>query len=145
VQSHIAGELAARAATVLDDGQTAGLRAMQAELEAAAARGELARVEELNHEVHRTINRAAGAHRLASMLNLFVHYVPRNYYEQVPGWSDATTHDHAAILEALAAGAPDGARAAMAAHITHIGSLLVAHLTESGVLAPAAEPAVASP
>jgi DNA-binding GntR family transcriptional regulator len=145
VQSHIAGELAARAATILDDGQTAGLRAMQAELEAAAARGELARVEELNHEVHRTINRAAGAHRLASMLNLFVHYVPRNYYEQVPGWSDATTHDHAAILEALAAGDQDGARAAMAAHITHIGSLLVAHLTGSGVLAPAAEPAVASP
>jgi DNA-binding GntR family transcriptional regulator len=102
-------------------------------------------VEELNHEVHRTINRAAGAHRLASMLNLFVHYVPRNYYEQVPGWSDATTHDHAAILEALAAGDPDGARVAMAAHITHIGSLLAAYLTGSGVLAPAAEPAVTSP
>ncbi|NMH97918.1 GntR family transcriptional regulator [Pseudonocardia acidicola] len=133
VQAYIAGELAARAAQILPAEETAGIRGVQAELEAAAARGEAARVDELNHEIHRTINRAAGAHRLTSMLNLFVHYVPRNYYGQVPGWSDATTHDHEAIFAALEARDPDAARAAMTEHIRHIGRLLSEHLQGKGV------------
>lgn len=136
VQAHIAGELAARAATTLPDDGLADLHRLQRELEAAGERGELGRVGELNHQVHRTINKAAGAHRLASMLNLFVNHVPRGYYDRVPGWSDATTHDHDAVLAALDARDPAAARAAMDAHIRHIGALLADHLEQRGVLGP---------
>jgi DNA-binding GntR family transcriptional regulator len=139
LQAHVAGELAARAASALGPAGVDRLRAVQADLAAAAAEGDLDRVGELNHEFHRTINRAAASPRLASMLNLFVHYVPREYYDQVAGWADATLHDHAAVLAALTSAAgtttdPDAVRAAMVTHIQHIGELLTAHLERTGVL-----------
>lgn len=134
VQAHLAGELAARAATALSDEELADVLDLQRELEAAAVHGDLERVGELNHQLHRKVNLAAGSRRLASMLNLFVHYVPRTYYGQVPGWLDATTDDHAAVLDALRARDPEAARAAMTAHIRHIGALLADHLADAGVL-----------
>jgi DNA-binding GntR family transcriptional regulator len=134
LQAHVAGELAARAATALAPAELDRLRALQDELEAAALAGELDRVGALNHEFHRTINRAARSVRLAAALNLFVHYVPRKYYAQVDGWTDATRHDHAPVLDALLARDAGAARAAMHAHITHIGALLTAHLERTGVL-----------
>jgi DNA-binding GntR family transcriptional regulator len=143
VQAYVAGELAARAAVSLEAAEVARLRGVQDTLREAAAREELDRVGALNHEIHRTINRAAGSRRLAAMLNLFVHYVPRKYYGQVDGWVDATTHDHGAVLDALAAADPDAARRAMATHITHIGALLTAHLERTGVLPPVSPDVVA--
>ncbi|HWN35934.1 MAG TPA: GntR family transcriptional regulator [Pseudonocardia sp.] len=140
VQAHVAGELAARAARALSAGEVDRLRAAQDELVAAADRGELDRVGELNHELHRTVNRAARSPRLAAMLNLFVHYVPRTYYGQVDGWADATVRDHAPVLAALAAADPDAARDAMVEHIRHIGRLLIAHLERSGTLPAPATP-----
>jgi DNA-binding GntR family transcriptional regulator len=142
VQAHVAGELAARAAAALTPEQVGGLHALQRELVAAAEAGQLDRVAELNHQVHRTINRAAGSPRLAAMLNLFVHYVPRTYYGQVAGWAEATTHDHAPVLAALTTADPAAARDAMAEHIRHIGRLLVTHLERTGALP---DPAPASP
>jgi DNA-binding GntR family transcriptional regulator len=68
------------------------------------------------------------------VLTLFVHYVPRKYYDQVEGWAKATTDDHGAILTALTAGDPAAARAAMHEHITHIGALLTRHMQRIGVL-----------
>jgi DNA-binding GntR family transcriptional regulator len=139
VQAHVAGELAARAAAALAAGEVARLRAVQDELTAAADLGELDRVAELNHELHRSINRAANSPRLAAMLNLFVHYVPRAYYGQVAGWAEATTDDHVPVLAALAAADPSAARTAMAEHIRHIGRLLTTHLERTGAL-PASDP-----
>jgi DNA-binding GntR family transcriptional regulator len=136
LQAHVAGELAARAARALTAEETAQLRATQAALQVAAARGELDLVGELNHQLHRAINRAAGSPRLASMLNLLVHYVPRTYDDQVPGWVDATTDDHGAILAALRARDAEAARAAMREHIEHIGGLLIAYLERIGALPP---------
>jgi DNA-binding GntR family transcriptional regulator len=136
LQAHVAGELASRAVCELAPGEVDRLHAVQASLEAAAGRGELERVSELNHEFHRTINRAAHSRRLAAMLNLFVHYVPRHYYGQVQGWAEATTHDHGAILAALRSGDSAAARAAMEGHIRHIGDLLTAHMDRTGVLPP---------
>jgi DNA-binding GntR family transcriptional regulator len=140
LQAHVAGELAARAAARLTPEQLAALHAAQTSLEAAAVAGELARVGALNHEFHRTINRAARSPRLAAVLTLFVHYVPRKYYDQVEGWAKATTDDHGAVLTALTAGDPAAARAAMHEHITHIGTLLTRHMQLIVVL-PAEGPA----
>lgn len=135
VQAHIAGELAARAALVLAAGEVKRLRAVQVELEAAAAAGEAARVDALNHEIHRTINKAPGARRLAAMLNTTVHYVPRHYFGRVTGWAQASAHDHRPILTALGMRDTEATRTTMAEHVEHIGRLLVAHLEERGAFA----------
>ncbi len=132
VQAFIAGELAARACEALSSEEIARIRAVHAELEQAMADGETERVERLNHEIHRAINRAGGVGRLTSLLNLTVHYVPRNYYGRVEGWSEATAHDHSDIFDALDRRDVEGARAAMAEHVSHIGTLLVAHLERMG-------------
>jgi DNA-binding GntR family transcriptional regulator len=134
VQAHLAGELAARAATVLPAGEIARLRAVQRDLEDAARAGDAARVDALNHEIHRTINKAPGAHRLASMLAGTVHYVPLGHFGRVEGWADASAHDHEAVFTALDAGHPEAARRAMSEHIEHVGRLLLEHLVDNGVL-----------
>lgn len=134
VQAFIAGELAARASRILGAEDLVALRATQRELEAAVAEGATQRVERLNHEVHRTINRAGGTGRLTSLLNLTVQYVPRNYYGRVEGWDQASAHDHADIFTALEKGDADAARTAMAEHVRHIGRLLAAHLDDNDAL-----------
>ena len=128
VQAFIAGELAARAARVLTVEDVAQLRATHHELEESLAAGETEKVERLNHEIHRTINRAGGTGRLTSLLNLTVQYVPRHYYGRVDGWADASAHDHEDVFVALEAGDADAARRGMAEHARHIGRLLVDHL-----------------
>ena len=135
VQAFVAGELAARAAARLTVDEIAVLRRTQHELEVAAARADTDRAEELNHEVHRTINRAGGVGKLTSLLRVTVNYVPRQHYGQVSGWTRASVLDHAEIIEALAARDGESARAAMARHVRHIGVLLGAHLREHGALA----------
>jgi DNA-binding GntR family transcriptional regulator len=132
VQAQLAGELAARAAGALPAAEVARLRRVQADLEAAAAVGDAATVDALNHEIHRTINRAPGARRLAALLNTAVQYVPRHYFGRVEGWAQASAHDHGPVLDALERADAEAARAAMGAHIEHIGELLVAHLVERG-------------
>jgi DNA-binding GntR family transcriptional regulator len=71
VQSMVAGELAARAATNATPETIAALDEIHAELTAAANRDDLASLEELNHAFHREINLAADApramHLVASM------------------------------------------------------------------------------
>jgi FCD domain len=54
------------------------------------------------------------------------------FYGGIYGWTTATVDDHHAILEALRAHDADAARAAMHAHITHAGELLVEHLSNKG-------------
>jgi DNA-binding GntR family transcriptional regulator len=136
LQAHVAGELAARATAELSPSDIQELRDTQAALCAAAASGDLARVGELNHDLHRTINRAAASDRLASTLNMLTHHVPRSYYARISGWTDATVTDHDEILLALSRRDPEAARVAMDRHITHIGELLVDHLGRSGALTP---------
>ncbi|MGH8967695.1 MAG: FCD domain-containing protein [Actinomycetes bacterium] len=138
VQAFIAGELAARAAVCLEDDELARLVAVQARLEEAERHGNAELVDELNHEVHRTINKASGSYRLATLLNSTVHYVPLRFFGTIDGWASASAHDHTAVFAALRARDPDAARAAMSEHIEHIGGLLVTYL-ESHRLLPSAD------
>ncbi|WP_211717030.1 GntR family transcriptional regulator [Nocardiopsis sp. MG754419] len=127
VQAQLAGELAARATPLLDDEQIAELGELQEKLVTALGEGDLTTVERLNHEFHRTVNRAAGSTKLAWFLKTATRYVPLRYYQRVGGWPDATRHDHFAVLEAFRARDPEAARAAMVEHIRHAGRLLAAH------------------
>jgi DNA-binding GntR family transcriptional regulator len=133
VAAFISGELAARAAPVISDADRAQLRRLQRELRAASKRRESDEVFQLNHQIHKIIHLPGLSNRLASQLRTALQYVPRNYYAQVPGWVDASVHDHAAIFTALDAGDTEGARTAMTEHLRHIGELLVKHLERSGV------------
>lgn len=128
VQAYIAGELAARAAGILDDTAVQGLRQLQEQLERSAESGDAAAVDAYNHEIHRRINKASPSNRLGILLNQTVQYVPLRFFGLIEGWADASAHDHSAVLDALKAGDADAARAAMTAHIRRIGELLQAHL-----------------
>lgn len=137
VQAHIAGELAARAATALESAGIERLEQVQARLEAAARDRDADLVDRLNHEIHRTINRSSGSSRLTTLLALTVHYVPLGFFGRIEGWAEASAHDHSAVFAALRARDAEAARTAMAGHIRHIGRLLVDHLRAEGVLAEA--------
>jgi len=130
-QALIAGELAARATDHLTPGAVADLREVHKRLRAAARAGDGDRVEQLNHEFHRTINRAADAPRLAWMLSAATKFAPHRFFATIPGWLRASASDHAAILEALAAADGEAARMAMMRHIQNAGDLLAAHFDET--------------
>lgn len=127
-QATLAGELAARAATAMTRTDHRTLSGLQAALEAAAASGEIARLEALNHAFHRLINRAADAPKVAWLLSVGARYVPRRFYATITGWPDASARDHAAIIDALAARDADQARESMSSHVRHAGELLAQHL-----------------
>jgi DNA-binding GntR family transcriptional regulator len=128
VQAYIGGELAARAAAILDEAALQGLRQLQGQLERAAESGDAAAVDAYNHEIHRRINKASSSNRLATLLNQTVQYVPLGFFGTVEGWANASAHDHSAIFDAIEAGDADAARSAMSAHIVHVGELLQMHL-----------------
>ena len=128
VQAYIAGELAARAAQILDNTAVQSLRQLQEQLARAAESGDAAAVDAYNHEIHRRINKASPSNRLGILLNQTVQYVPLRFFGTIEGWADASAHDHSAIFDAIEAGDADAARAAMSAHIVHIGELLLKHL-----------------
>lgn len=134
VQAFIAGELAARAVDYLSEQDLDQLQDLQSEIEAAEHEGNAERVDVLNHEVHRTINKASGSFRMSTLLNLTVHYVPLRFFGTIEGWPQASAHDHGAILKALRARDPEAARSAMTDHIRHIGGLLVQHLKSHNLL-----------
>lgn len=135
VQAYIAGELAARAVDFLPDAEIDRMMALQVKLEEAARRGDAAAVDQYNQEIHRTINRASGSRRMAMLLRMTVKYVPLEFFGTVPGWAEASSHDHAAVFKGLRQRDAPAARRAMVDHITHIGDLLVQHLDSRGLLA----------
>lgn len=128
VQADIAGELAARAAAVATPEVLAELRALQEALRQALADGRPEDVIDLNHQLHRTINRQADAPKLAWMLSVAVRYVPGPFFLTIEGWSEASLHDHDDVLAGISAHDPDRARVAMREHILHAGRLLAEHL-----------------
>ncbi|MCW2748749.1 MAG: ydhC [Nocardioidaceae bacterium] len=134
VQAFIAGELAARAATMLTDEDLIAIDEIQVRLVEAAASNDPSLVDELNHRVHRLINRASGSTRMATLLNQTVHYVPLSFFGTIEGWAEASVHDHIAVIAALHARDSAMARASMSAHIENIGGLLIDHLERHKLL-----------
>jgi GntR family transcriptional repressor for pyruvate dehydrogenase complex len=82
----------------------------------------------LDTEVHERIVRAAAnpllEHLLAATSALGAE--SRSYTARLPGVLNATLAEHAAIVEAIAAGDPDAARAAMETHIRRIRHVALA-------------------
>ena len=133
-QALIAGELAARAAERLKDEEIDELRDLQVRIDQVAQAGDTDELEQLNHEFHRRINRAASSEKLTWALGMVTKYVPRRFYAHIGGWPTASVHDHSAVVLALAARDPEQARRAIAAHVRHAGDLLAKHFEASGSL-----------
>ena len=123
----VAGELAARAATRIDEAELTELAKNQEELMRAAERGDTARLEQLNDEFHRRLYLAAGSERLRWALGNFVKYVPTAFYAQIDGWPETTAADHSSVFDAVAAHNPQAAREHMAQHIRNSGEKLAGY------------------
>jgi succinyl-CoA synthetase beta subunit len=97
----VAGELAARAARLITEEQTAELVENHERLMSAAQHGDTPRLEQLNDEFHRRVYLASGSERLRWALGNFVKYVPSAFYAQIDGWPETTAEDHSAVCDAI--------------------------------------------
>ena len=133
VHAHVAGLLIEEAAPIIPAGTIGELRRIQdAILESfvqlADERQLAQRVEELNFKFHRTINHVPDAKRLRWFLRAATRYVPRRFYETIPGWNEETRDRHGAIIEALQARDASEARRLMEVHVIEAGRLVRAHM-----------------
>jgi DNA-binding GntR family transcriptional regulator len=143
VHAHVAGLLAAEAATLIQRPTLHSLREVQESITnlggapvPPAEQG--AEIEKLNFVLHRTINHVPDAERLRWFLRAASRYVPRYFYERIPGWVDASIRDHPAIISALENHDADAARELMEDHVLRAGRLVVSHLSKSDFWIPPA-------
>lgn len=127
VHAFVSGELAALACRRLSAESLDRIVTIQHELERAHTTGSESLVADLNHAFHREINLAADSRRLLWFLRASARYAPRLFFARIEGWSEASAHDHQAVLVALAVRDADGARRAMREHVSHAGELLARH------------------
>ncbi|MER7274870.1 GntR family transcriptional regulator [Dactylosporangium sp. NPDC000244] len=133
VQGHIAGELAARVAADITPAQLADLREQHERLRRAAHARQVSRVEQLEFEFHRSINRLADARKLSWLLRAATRYTPSRFYAGNAEWRAAMVTDHEALLAALEARDPAAVRPVVARHFNDGAERLVKHLDGLGV------------
>lgn len=144
LHSMVAGMLAERAAPTIEPATIEELREIQSRIEALPRQrmshaDRASRVEELNFIFHRKINHSTTSERLRWFLRATTRFVPRQFYEAIPGWLEATVEEHPAIIDALERHQAARARGLMSAHVAHAGNLVVSELTRKGFWnAPAA-------
>jgi DNA-binding GntR family transcriptional regulator len=141
VHALVAGLLIEEAAPIITAATIAELRDVQAAIQQTFRRGldprDLAgEVEELNFRFHRIINHVPDARRLRWFLRAATRYVPRRFYETIPGWNEATRDRHGAIIEALETRKGAQARKLMEEHVNEAGALVRRHLQGIGLLRP---------
>ena len=137
VHAHVAGLLIEEAAPIIPEATIAELRRIQATiLQSFSSTGDerqlTQRVEELNFKFHRTINHVPDAKRLRWFLRAATRYVPRRFYETIPGWKEATRDRHGAIVDALEARDAREARRLMEQHVLEAGRLVREHMDLRG-------------
>jgi DNA-binding GntR family transcriptional regulator len=139
VSALVAGLLVEEAAPIISPAAIAELSQVQASINDTFQRGlgshELARqVEELNFRFHRLINHVPDAKRLRWFLRAATRYVPRGFYETVPGWNEATRDRHGPIIAALEERDAARSRQLMEEHVREAGELVRRHLAANGLL-----------
>ena len=114
VFGQVAGLAAARAVSRLDDDGLARLVALH---EGMSQADNLQEQQRLNHEFHRTINKAAGSQRMSAMLQLLSRSLPMPYADFPPEWLDEANRQHRDILDAFKRRDTLAAQRAMEQHI----------------------------
>jgi DNA-binding GntR family transcriptional regulator len=119
--------LAARqAATRATPQEVRELRAILREMRTKRERGDLMAVSDANAALHRRILEIS-AHATARRLSgLLISQIVRFQYRTVllPGRPERSHREHAAIVDAIAAGDPDAAERAMRRHLSHVAGAL---------------------
>jgi DNA-binding GntR family transcriptional regulator len=77
-----------------------------------------------NRRFHRAVNRAARSPRLLVYLRQAIRVVPGNFFELFPEQEHRSKHEHAALLEAMAAGDASTARHVAEDHVLTAGHAL---------------------
>jgi DNA-binding GntR family transcriptional regulator len=139
IHAYVAGQLAAAAAGQISDEQLTELRRIQVRIEDAAIGRGLApgasaaqTVAELNYEFHRTVNHIPDAARLRWFLRAANRYIPQRYYEEIPGWTEATVSEHPPLLESLARHDSLAVQVMTVEHVSRAGQQVVNHMDEIG-------------
>lgn len=135
VQAYIGGELASRAAELIDVTEIDRLAGVQDRLEECYRDGDADRAVALNHDFHRGVNRAASSPKLAQLMSQTTRYALESVYPTVAGWPEQSNHDHRRVLAALRGRDPEAARTAMREHLCAASQPLIEHLQRIGVLA----------
>jgi len=134
VQAHVGGELAARAAMMIDDDHLRELKQIQAQLEEAYAGDDDERTVRLNHEFHRAINVAADSPKLAQLMSQITRYAPESVFPTIARWPHQSIKHHRRVLAALEKRDGELARKAMSEHLAAGAAPLIEHLVEHGVV-----------
>ncbi|MFD9116359.1 GntR family transcriptional regulator [Streptomyces bottropensis] len=116
------GLIAARAAERISPAGAETLRGIGAEMAKAVADGELAAYSDLNARLHRCVRDIAGHETADWLIEQLRAQVVRHRFmlSRVPGRARASLPQHQRIIEAIAAGDPAEAEAAMRAHIASV-------------------------
>ncbi|MFT3660725.1 MAG: GntR family transcriptional regulator [Gordonia sp. (in: high G+C Gram-positive bacteria)] len=133
VQATLAAELARRTAERIDDAGITRLRAVVDRHRAALESGDDAGTEHCGHEFHRTVNLAAGSHRLAVLLGSIVKQLPNRFYNEIEGHNRDTMESHPKIIDAFARRDGPLAEELMRAHIMSGADELIGMLAKQGV------------
>ncbi len=116
----VSGRAAAMAAEILKDEQLAELTGIQEAFRRAPRGAAPSDLSQLNDRFHRIVN-ACAPRRTRWLLRLLERSVPADYYEFANGWNARAVEHHQAILDAIVARDPDGARRAMEHHLHESG------------------------
>jgi DNA-binding GntR family transcriptional regulator len=97
LHAFIAGVLAERAASALDDDDLGRLAELNAAIAASLHRGDRLEAAQLSHEFHRVVNKSTGP----SVLHRLLADMARWTAPDTLGWSASAPHDHGPLLRAL--------------------------------------------
>lgn len=145
MHAHFAGELTARACANVDHALVDTLEETQSRYDEAMSRGSAGAMEEANWTFHRAINLAADAPKLAWFLRMTTRFIPNDFYSAFDQWGSISRDGHRRIIDSIAAGDVDAARAAGAGHVEEAGELVIAHFSSNGYWLPPQPPEAASP
>lgn len=137
LQGDIAGELAARATAVIEPQHLTQLHDLQEALRGAVRTEAVDKIEQLEFEFHRIINRLAQARKLSWFLHTANRYTPARFYSADQAWCSDMLGRHDALLTALENRDADEARAVTVRHFTDGADRLIAHLAKLGMWRPA--------
>lgn len=133
VHAFVAGLLAQEAALLSSETLIDHLSGLQNEIERTcmdekddSQRAVL--IEQYNFAFHRAINRVPDASRLRWFLRASTRYVPRHFYQHIPGWLQATRDDHPRIIEALRRHDAAETKRLIENHTLRAGKLVADHL-----------------
>jgi DNA-binding GntR family transcriptional regulator len=132
--AHAEGELASRAAAVVDPAGVAALRRADQRLRDLDDHG-TAHALALNRDLHDTVHEIADAPKLVWFAQAAMRLVPLDFSEifnSVHGWSDVNRYGHTAIIDAIEAHDAERASELMAGHFRATGDLLIAELGSKG-------------